>query len=315
MTAAINTTAFAPMLAIVFLAARMRALQHGSQPQKEAQDAMYASTAALVGTTMLAVVVPFFLHGEVKTDPVTNETTIEVPAAMKYVGYGLVAIRYCVLVSMYGGTGYVIYSIYTFTSPKKPEHMLPISPAVQCVIILCAQYFFIYFCLNVMHTAGQVTGKNFSHNPFFSALEKAKATVAFAPMLAVLFVATRSYALFLTDNKGAPQAWCQDGMYMATWSCLLAFLICLATGVVMGEVKVDEDGNIINSFSNWYAGVAFTVARYLTMLMLYGGMTAVVVGLCLLTPETANGRGSIPYVTDTVNKTPVGDPPALPGMF
>ena len=34
----------------------------------------------------------------------------------------------------------------------------------------------------------------------------------FAPMLAVLFIATRMRALQMTDNKGSPQGWVQDGM-------------------------------------------------------------------------------------------------------
>jgi len=313
MNAAINTTAFAPMLSIVFLAARMRALQHGAQPQVWAQESMYAATYALAGTTALAVLVPLLLKGTASTDPKTNETTIEVPASYQYTGYALIAFRYLCLLGTYGGTGNVIYSIFVFESPKGPEHTVPVSPTVQCVVILCMQYFFIYLVLNIMHTANQVSTYNLKDHPFFGALEKAKATVQFAPMLSVLFVSTRSYALMLTKNKGAPQAWCQDGMYMATWACLAAFLICLATGAVMGEVKTDEDGNVINKFDNYYAGLAFTAARYITLLLMYGGMTIVVVGLILMTPETANGRGSIPLVTDAVEAAGVGEPPAVPG--
>ena len=59
------------------------------------------------------------------------------------------------------------------------------------------------------------------------AVESAKATVQFAPMLAVLFIATRMRALQMTDNQGAPQGWVQDGMYLATWSILIQFMMCL----------------------------------------------------------------------------------------
>merc|ERR1719337_591610 len=105
---------------------------------------------------------------------------------------------------------------------------------------------------------------------FFAALESAKATLAFAPMLSILFVTTRMYALLITDNKGAPRAWVQDGMFMATWSLLISFLMCLVTGLVMDDVETDEDGNVVNKFSNQYVGIAVTVVRYLTMLLLYG---------------------------------------------
>merc|ERR1719316_162011 len=47
MNEAATTVEFAPMLAILFLAARMRALQHDGQPQKWAQDCMFAATYAM----------------------------------------------------------------------------------------------------------------------------------------------------------------------------------------------------------------------------------------------------------------------------
>merc|ERR1719199_745346 len=87
----------------------------------------------------------------------------------------------------------------------------------------------------------------------FAAVEAAKSTLAFAPMLSILFVTTRMYALLITDKKGAPQAWVQDGMYTSTWSLLISFLTCLATGLVMDKVETDEDGNVVNKFSNKYA--------------------------------------------------------------
>merc|ERR1719449_480629 len=99
-----------------------------------------------------------------------------------------------------------------------------------------------------MQTVSEVTGGTVPLEKYkiFSAIESAKSTLAFAPMLSILFVTTRMYALLLTDKKGAPQAWVQDGMYMATWSLLISFVSCLATGLVMDEVQIDEDGNVVN---------------------------------------------------------------------
>merc|ERR1719253_1499609 len=80
MNAAASTVEFAPMVSIVFLAARMRALQHDGQPQEWAQHCMYAATGALCLTTLLAIVVPYALGGEMKRfSPTTNEVTFEVP--------------------------------------------------------------------------------------------------------------------------------------------------------------------------------------------------------------------------------------------
>jgi len=90
------------------------------------------------------------------------------------------------------------------------------------------------------------------------------------------------------------------------------FLMCLATGLVMDNVETDEDGNVVNKFSNKYVGIAVTVVRYASMFLLYGGMTMVIVGLFVMTPENANGRGSVPLISDAVNATPVGNPPPGP---
>merc|ERR1719375_1404230 len=146
----------------------------------------------------------------------------------------------------------------------------------------------------------------------FAALQAAQSTLAFAPMLAILFVTTRMYALLITDKKGAPQAWVQDGMFMTTWSLMISFAMCLATGLFMDKVETDEDGNVINKFSNRYMGIGATAIRYTCMLLLYGGMVTVIVGLFVMTPETANGRGAIPVVTDAVKATPLGHAPPNP---
>merc|ERR1719272_971579 len=161
-------------------------------------------------------------------------------------------------------------------------------------------------------TVSEVTGVEMSKWRLFSALEASKSTLAFAPMLAILFVTTRMYALLITDKKGAPQAWVQDGMYMATWSLSLSFLACMITALVMDEVAADEDGNIVNKFANEWVATAMTFLRYFTMLLLYGGIATVIVGLFVMTPETANGEGSVPFLSDVVNSTPFGKAPPGP---
>merc|ERR1719482_1433305 len=206
----------------------------------------------------------------------------------------------------------VICSIHVFQAPTGPT--IRMAPAVQCVMNLTCQFFFIYFMLFVMLTVSEFHGGKFPLETYgiYAGLEAAKATVSFAPMLSILFVTTRMYALLLTDKKGAPQAWVQDGMFMATWSLLISFMTCLGTGFAMGKVELDEDGNVVNKFENQYVGIAMTVVRYLSMLLLYGGIITVIYGLFVMTPETANGRGSLPVVSDAVNSTPVGNPPPGP---
>jgi len=312
MNAAASTVDFAPMLAIVFLAARMRALQHDGQPQDWAQDCMYGATAAMCATTLLAILVPLVMGGTMKTNPVTGEVSFDVPNPI--LGYIMIAIRFLCMFAFYGGVMGVVYSIFTFEAPAGPDATLPVSPTVQCVVNLTCQFFFVYLVLIVCQTTSEVTGGRFPLDTykFYSAVEACKATLGFAPMLCILFVTTRMYALLITDKKGAPPAWVQDGMYMATWSLLISFLCCLITGFAMSEVETDEDGNIVTKFENNYVAVPMTIVRYVSMALLYGGIVMVVVGLFTMTPETANGRGSVPLVSDAVNATPVGEAPPGP---
>jgi len=308
MNAAAATVEFGPMLAVLFLSARMRALQHDGQPQLWAQHCMYASTGALGVTTILAVVVPLALGGKMHINEKTNERTFEVENPT--LGMALVAVRYISMLCFYGGAVAVAVSIFKFEAPAGPEHTLPVSPTVQCVVNLTVQFFFVYLMVIIMATVSELSGGKYplENHRFYAALQAAKTTVAFCPMLSILFVTTRMYALLITDKKGAPQAWVQDGMFMATWALLISFVFCLATGCVM-DVTTDEDGNVTNKFSNQYVGIGMTVVRYLAMLLLYGGIVTVIVGLFKMTPENANGRGSVPFVSDAINSTPVGNPP------
>jgi hypothetical protein len=254
----------------------------------------------------MAVVVPLCLGGKMIINEKTHERTFE--ASNPSLGLPLVVVRYISMFCFYGGAVAVAVSIFAFEAPAGPEHTLPVSPTVQCVVNLTVQFFFVYLMVIIMSTVSELSGIPLESYRFFAALQAAKTTVAFCPMLSILFVTTRMYALLITDKKGAPQAWVQDGMFMATWALLISFVSCLATGCVM-DVTTDEDGNVTNKFSNQYVGIGMTVVRYLAMLLLYGGIVTVIVGLFKMTPENANGRGSVPFVSDAINSTPVGNPP------
>jgi hypothetical protein len=304
MQSAGRTVEYAPILAILFMAAQMRAQQHGANPQPWAQSCMLMATGAMSIATLLAALVPVVLGGQMTMSQHTGEVTFHVPDPT--LGYIFVALRFACTLVFYGGAFGVIYAIFAFQAPYGITR--PVSHTVQCVVNLACQFFFLYFILSIVNTAAEMTDMDLESHPFFAALEASKATLDFAPMLSVLFITTRMYALLITSNQGAPQAWVQDGMCMATWSLLISFLSCLCTGF-FGKVVTDDDGNVVNKFSNQYLAIAMTVLRYFTMLLLYGGIAIVVGGLFTMTPATANGHGSLPFFSDAVNATPLGKPP------
>merc|ERR1719231_700996 len=76
-------------------------------------------------------------------------------------------------------------------------------------------------------------------------LDSAKATVQFAPMLSIIFVGTRMRALQITDQKGQPQGWAQEAMYMCTYAVMIQVLmVCLLPLFTRSAPETDADGNI-----------------------------------------------------------------------
>jgi len=317
---AADTLGMAPMLCALFLAARMRALQmdplHG-HPQKWAQNCFYACSVALVVQACIAVVVPLLLNGKVAKGKYEGDMSVDVAEPESMASKAMTAVRFLIMLSLYLGAIAVVCSVFTIQHPEGKELTPPLSPTMQCVLNLAFQYFLIYALLWVFITVEDFTGGALNLETAKEAIESAKSTVQFAPMLAVLFIATRMRALQLTDNKGAPQGWVQDGMYLATWSVLIQFIMCLVMPLFTGKKYTPDslDGSTKteeNQVQNYWGAMAVTIVRYSALVALLGGITTVAVGVFTMTPETANGRGSIPLVTD--GTLPVDLAPEPPGI-
>merc|ERR1719463_870921 len=269
MMRAADTLGMAPMLCILFLAARMRALQMdpvSGNPQKWAQNCFYMCTYALIAQTLIAVIVPLILNSEVEEARIEGEVEVEVGGGM--LAKGMTAIRFLIMLSVYIGAIAVVCSVFTIQHPDGDDLTPPLSPTMQCVLNLCFQYFLIYGLLWIFITVEDfmgAVGTSLDLTAAKDAIESAKSTVQFAPMIAVLFVATRMRALQMTDNKGAPQGWCQDGMYLATWSILIQFMMCLIMPLFTGKKFTADslDGPVSKesetNVSNYYGALAVSI--------------------------------------------------------
>merc|ERR1719378_1319741 len=247
---AVITMFFAPMMAVLFIGARMRAMQMDPitvPVQKWAQNCFYMCTYAVMMQCILAVLVPLVVGGKVKKGD-KGEGDVEYEVNNKMLGTCLMAARWLIMFSVYIGISAVVWSVFVIEHPKGKQYTPPISPTMQCVINLTFQFFFIYTMIWIGITVKEFTGWEWHF--LTNTMENAKGTLAFCPMLSILFVATRMRAMTLTNWKGAPQGWAQDGMYMATWSVLIQFLMVLlipfVTYFMEGKAthpELDEDGN------------------------------------------------------------------------
>jgi len=300
-----NTVSFAPMLCILFIGARMRALQLdpvNGNPQKWAQNCFYMCAYSVLVQVLIILLIPFALNGTANEGETEGDVTFTIDNPTVYAVMN--AVRYAVMLAMYGGFTAVIYSVCVIKSKTGPTP--PVSPAMQCVMNLTIQFFFIYLVLWVLITVKQFAGDSPMMTTAINTFDSARATVMFCPMLSILFVGVRMRALQITDQKGAPQGWAQQGMFLCTYSLMAQVLMVLILPCFTGAPpKMDADGNVVSE-STGIMGHIMVAIRYLAFLALYGGVVTVVTSLFLITPETATGTGSlIPGV-----EVPV--PPAVP---
>jgi len=318
LTLAKYTVNFAPMLCILFVGARMRALQmdpkHGN-PQKWAQNCFYLCTYSVLVQTLLVLLMPFCTECVCKQGASEGDVTFDLKSPA--VGMVMTAVRYIALFALYGGFSAVIVSVFIIEHPKDVSLTPPISPAMQCVMNLTVQYFFIYLVLFVC-----ITVKQFSKievmDTLIAVFEAGQKTVMFAPMLSILFIGARMRALQLTKAtdgtippSAGPQGFAQDGMFLSTWSVLVQLIMAIIVPLVAGSGKpeMDEDGNVKTpEGSGRIVGMFLDTIRYLCLIAMYGGIVAVVVAVFTMRPEDlppyANRGSLIPGVAVPSPPTP-----------
>merc|ERR1719515_134589 len=97
---------------------------------------------------------------------------------------------------------------------------------MKCVISVTILYFVVYTSLFVVGCAQNFTGQNYALHKI---LEGAGDTVAYAPMISVLFIGTRMRAIAVTKRDpqyyGLPHRWWKDAMAVSACA-VFALAIC-----------------------------------------------------------------------------------------
>jgi len=323
------TVNFSPMLCILFIATRMRALQmdprHGN-PQRWAQQCMYLCTCSVALQTAMVILIPFCVGGKVRKGPSEGDITFEIRNSC--LNNFLILIRWIAIFCLYGGFTAVVYSVLVIQHPKGAQYTPDVSPTLHCVIILCVQFFTIYLLLWIAITLNQLNSQNnegnspgsssFSQrnvrrgerNIFIATLDSARNIGGpnTPAMLAILFVGCRMRALQLTANKGAPPGWAQDCMYLSTFSSLGQLGVIVLIGIHSASAKGgwsqrqtrksrnDDDEETVEEVRSAQPDkkcVAFAegvqMLFHITMVV---GAVGVAVCVATMTPETCTGRGS-----------------------
>jgi len=319
LTLAKYTVGFAPMLCILFVGARMRALQmdpkHGN-PQPWAQNCFYACAYSVLLQTLLVIIMPFCVKCNCKQGASEGDVVFEMENHTLFTI--MTAVRWIALIALYGGFSAVIVSVFIIEHPQDVSLTPPISPAMQCVMNLTVQYFFIYLVLFLCITAKQFTESDVLTQCIWI-FEGAQKTVMFAPMLSMLFIGARMRALQLTKAAdgtipptAGPQRWAQDGMFLSTWSVLIQLIMTILVPMFTGGGKpeLDEDGNVkMPQGTGKIFGIIADTVRYICLISMYGGVTLVMYAVFTMTPETLP-----PYAEPAplIPGAPVPNPPTPP---
>lgn len=135
--AALLTVLFAPMLCVLFLAVRMRALQltlaaDGSIPERAgpqcwAQEAMHMCTWSLILSSIMVIVIGFTMSGKRREQAIPSETKNERPNV--WLAASLMSIRGLCLAAMYGGVVALLFAV----TLMRPDTLPPWGPE-SCLI-------------------------------------------------------------------------------------------------------------------------------------------------------------------------------------
>merc|ERR1719316_774378 len=149
---------------------------------------------------------------------------------------------------------------------------------------LTAQFFIIYLLVAVIKTTTEFIGPTDFLTKFQGLLTLAKYTVNFAPMLCILFIGARMRALQMDPKNGNPQWWAQWCFYLCTYSVMVqAIMIILVPLCITCECKQGaSEGDVVFVFEAQCMNVLMTSIRYLALLALYCGFTAIMVSVYII---------------------------------
>lgn len=258
------TVNMVPMLCILFICARMRALSAFVEPQYWAQNSMIVCTYSMLMLTIITILPPLFQTSESDRgrDRDFSSSLHKLPS--QNMANFFQVVRFICLLLVYVSLTIVIVSMIVITDEygmKTP----PMSTTVFCCLVMCMQYFFTMvgsFIIDSLHSlepSQQSAQSSFNQQgrsgssahvaksaltAWVTLFENLAKTVQFSCMLCVLFMGTRMRALQITDQLGQPQGWAQEAMYFSTFSLVLQMITLILMSFCGGKsVTIDNDGN------------------------------------------------------------------------
>mmetsp|Transcript_41973 Transcript_41973/g.96373 ORF Transcript_41973/g.96373 Transcript_41973/m.96373 type:complete len:551 (-) Transcript_41973:40-1692(-) len=303
---AVNSMFFAPMLCLLFIGARLRALQvdpSTGTPQPWAVIFFYVATYSMLAQTIAIIAIPLCPACDARRGTDLMEGDVELAiSGLDPEPSGLIAALLRYVPTLLLGVSVIAVMISSFTIAPVGGVMPPpeVPPALQCVYVLFLEFFVIYLLLwngsvllHMMHGRHGVRAGR-PGAAVVKTLQALASTVEYCPMLIVLFLAIRLRAQELSHHTGRPQAWAQDAMYICTAAVSIQLFACVVMAAVTRRAPdVDEDGGVYLNVDGkgGYDMLAHAV-RIGTSIVLYTCVAAVCVALWTLTPASVGAAST-----------------------
>mmetsp|Transcript_27515 Transcript_27515/g.42870 ORF Transcript_27515/g.42870 Transcript_27515/m.42870 type:complete len:949 (+) Transcript_27515:74-2920(+) len=269
----------APMFAVLFLASRMRALQLDppyGMPPLWMQRCFYGITALVYIESFLAVCVGatgkkdkgyygvYVFHSASKCLSCTQHVVSIVASLL--------------VVPILLGVTWML---------DASGHQAPLSTTLRCVLV----FQWVYFGVCVWQSLILLLEESVEIKWMLSKQASIAAGISLnlAPLLSILFVATRMRALQITQQMGDPPGWAQDCMDVAVFATCVQAICCLLMPLfVISAVKVDADGNPDYDLEPMVGAYAIAVLKYVMLMLLHSSVIGICVAVFVMTPETAH---------------------------
>ncbi|CAK0866925.1 unnamed protein product [Prorocentrum cordatum] len=294
-----STMRKAPMFSVLFLAARMRALNldppHGLPPFW-LQCCFYSTTALLILEALLSAVVG--LTGTPKKAYYGVAIFESKLKGVQILMHMCALMTYLMLFAIFYGVFAMVDQRPRIGDDPNPEyeHRGTLSTTVHCVLLYEVAYFSVQAGQSVTMLLQDLRGASLPST--LDTFVSAGISLGLAPMFCVLFVATRMRALQITEQMGAPPGWAQDSMYICLFATCLQATCCLVMPIFVGSAcKVDEDGNPDYDLQPMVGAYAVTVVKYVAMLSLYGGLILVISSIFLMDRQSCMGWRDNRFIT------------------
>jgi len=269
---------FAPMLCTLFISMQMCADRGGKRLPDYVETCMYLCSGMILLQVLLIFGWPIISGPQIKI----FAGKIEVEHVTRNHAWFLLlsAFRWMAVLTLY--VGIAMLCVFLWGLHDKPLWLY----------LLChlATYFFVvYLLLWTAITLKSLSGGGFSR--IIRTLTAAKDTVAFCPMVAVLFLASWVRAGHLINSEGlpgVPQGHAQDHMYVATYALLAEILLVLINGPFSLSSKDAQKQSSLVELNLRVVMVLFCSA----VLVVYISIIVVIVYLLTISPQTAISKGA-----------------------